>query len=632
MIKTYKFGLQAPTFNAHLLRDQLKRGHVYQNKLIEIERWRRNELRQVESKAGNIPVLENKLILAQDAFEQIEKKIKANNSKLGFSLVKDGKRPEKAILSEEDKSIRELARKAKKVAFTELKNARKVLRDDPLLKSERDRIHADELKLISEATRADTAPWVGTYQLIRPAVGKTRGMPLYDGANHKDPKFKYFDGGGRIGIGFFNPHEPIEKIVGKSPTSTQLQILPMPPPSPRKNGQLRKVGDKDLRLFRIRIGTAENKRSPIWAEFPMVYHRHIPATSTISLVQVSCRKVGPREKWSVSITFDDNQQIIEVNEKSVVGIDLGWRTMSNGLRVAKWQGSDGVTGEVVLPNDVLAALSKYKEIKEIRDKEFNKIRLILSNWIVDQMFLPEWLKTETETIDKWRSQARLVKLIRRWQAERFAGDEAVMGLAGRWDKQNKRVIEGSGLLGWRYHDHHLWEWETSQRTKSIGHRNELYRIVAATLANQYDAIVFEDIRLNNMAKGKVAGSNRFLSSPSDLRNACKNAARTYGKKYDEVVAAGTSKLHATKTDGSVCGYFNDLGPRLEYSCEGCGEELDRDENAAKNILNRYLTRDKGCMNSTNIVQDQTLAKAVDGLTTSHEWLDEAVLENTAVNA
>lgn len=43
LITTYKFGLLPPTFNVPLVRDQLKRGHNYQNKLIEIEQWRRNE-------------------------------------------------------------------------------------------------------------------------------------------------------------------------------------------------------------------------------------------------------------------------------------------------------------------------------------------------------------------------------------------------------------------------------------------------------------------------------------------------------------------------------------------------------------------------------------------------------------
>jgi transposase len=135
---------------------------------------------------------------------------------------------------------------------------------------------------------------------------------------------------------------------------------------------------------------------------------------------------------------------------------------------------------------------------------------------------------------------------------------------------------------WRYHDFHLWQYERSLDVKTRGHRNEIYRIEASELADQYGTIVFEDIRLDNMAKGRVAGGNRQLSAPSEFRNACKNATRTRGKGYEEVSAINTSKLHA------ACGTMNDIGAKMEYHCSGCGMELDRDENAAENILGRWL--------------------------------------------
>jgi Putative transposase DNA-binding domain len=579
MITTYQFGILPPTTNATLVRDQIKRGHAYQNKLIEIEIWRRGELRKLLSQAGNVPQLESELRAAEETLDTIEKKRKSANAKLGYGLVKESKTPKKAEVSAEDKLAKKEAQTAKKVAKIALTEERK--RVQTTQSDERKKIEEEFNKRVSEITRSDDAPWSGTYTLIRAAFGipsakgKTKGMPLYDGTEPKDPRFRRFDGSGRLGIGQFQPNEPLSKVIGNNPTSTQIRILPMPPAPLRKDGSPRKVGKKDLRLFQLRIGTEKGKIAPIWADFPLFYDRSIPPNSLIKTVQVCCNKIAQRERWTLSITFDDQRPAITNSDTSSVGIDLGWRALPEGLRVAKWEGSDGQKGEIVLPQRVLDRLAKAEEIKSGRDRDFDRFKALLSSWVAGSV-VPDWLTDEVKTLGEWRSQGRAVALLRRWKDKRFSGDEEI------WE----------WLEYWRYHDFHLYQCERSLDTKARGWRNEIYRIAAAKLAEQYGTLVFEDIRLDIMAKGKIAGDNRFLAAPSEFRNACKNAARTRGKDHVEVPAAYTTKRHLHKNDGSECGFITEMGGKMEYVCDGCGEHLDRDENAAHGILHRWLNREQ----------------------------------------
>jgi hypothetical protein len=556
MITTYKFGIQPPTLNANLVRDQIRRGHNYQNKLIEIEIYRREEERKIKSNLGDVPTCEETFSKAEARLTAIDKKIKAANAKARS----------KVSVSIEDKQEKLNAKAEFKTAKESLKLARRNLKDDPSLKVAREKLNEDINFCISIDRKSESAPWYGTYMLIEGAFDKTRKMPLYDGIKPNNPRFRVFTGEGRVGIQQFQPNEPISKVIGLSPTSTMVQIVPMPPPPPRKDGKIRKVGKKDLRMLRLRIGTVKGKITPIWAEFPMIYHRPIPIGSVIQVVQVSCNKIANRERWTASITVNDNQEVKAAINNSAVGIDLGWRELPEGMRMAKWHGSDGQTGEIVIPTIILSALRKADEIDSGRDLDFDRAKVLLKSYLNSSNNLPDWLKgwKKIDYIDKWRSQARLVSLLRFWKENRFAGDEEIVN----W------------LEYWRYHDFHLWEYSRSLDTKARGHRNEKYRIEAAQLAEKYDVLIFENLRLDNMARGKIAGSNRQLTAPSEFRLACKNAARTRNKLYKEVPAQNTTKLHAK------CGALNDIGSAMEYFCSGCDTELDRDENAAINVLNR----------------------------------------------
>ena len=332
-------------------------------------------------------------------------------------------------------------------------------------------------------------------------------------------------------------------------------------PPLRKDGAPKRVGKKDIRLLRLRIGT-DDKRNPIWAEFPMIYHRSLPLDGIITGVQVTKRRIGSRDRWNVSITFDDNQQTIPVEIKSAAGIDLNWFEYPDRVSVANWEGSDGQAGEISIPKSLLDKLHQPERIKSIRDKKFDIVRTDLLNWLhSNQNKIPDWLREKSQNIDKWRSQSRLASLVRFWEMNRFDGDEGIFGVSGQWNKSNSLVTEGSGIAGWRYHDFHLWNWESSQRTKSVAARNEYYRVEAAKLVESYDVIGFEDINLSYLARGNAGSRNRQLVAPSEFRAACKNALRSRDKTYIEVSARNTSK------NCHECEHTNNIGVERIFTCQ-----------------------------------------------------------------
>lgn len=652
-MKVYKFGLLAPTTNNDLVRSEMKKAHNYQNKLIEIERWRRDQKRAIEYRDDNIraieieyqrldgiveSLLDKRASLKQEAFvlfaQQNNKspnEIKANKSlfdqakkfakkandpelnkeleaaKIACKVVKDSfyqargpVRIAEQLLSSKEKegdSLVKLARENGKVLSKQdrLKLiAEAKSKADAILKelSEENAICKGLLELkteVSERTsviRGDKniAPWYGSYMLIEKAFDLTRRMSLYDGLDPKNPRFRRFDGGGRIGIQQFQPHEPIDKVVSMNPTSKFVQIVPISSTPIKKDGSKKKVGNKDLRLLRLRIGTHEDQ-SPIWADFPMVYHRPIPIGVNVASVQVVMTKVGSREVWAVSITVD---QVSEKNTISdqVIAFDLGWRMYPNQNKIVIATGHDTNNQEIeiAVSDQLLKQLLKVDELKSVRDKEFDLIRSQLVSWLKSsESILPDWLVEDAKTLYKWKSKSRLVKLINNWNENRFIGDESIMGTSGHW---KKTLTRGNGLLGWKYHDFHLWNWETSQSRKARLSLRDFYRTEAAKLASKYGAIVFENIKGNTLARGKVGGHNRQLTAPFEFRSISKMIFGGRGKNYEEVPAQYSSM----DCSDIECGHRNEKTAALEFFCDKCGKEIHRDKNAAKNLLARYLLR------------------------------------------
>ena len=131
----------------------------------------------------------------------------------------------------------------------------------------------------------------------------------------------------------------------------------------------------------------------------------------------------------------------------------------------------------------------------------------------------------------------------------------------------------------------------------IRQRNEAHRI-SSEIIRRYGFVAVEKLQIANLtvsASGTVEepgvgvsakrALNREILSQrwGMLRRQLAYKAEWAGRQYVEVPPAYTSQ------DCSGCGERNGgVMPRRVYRCAGCGLEIDRDENAARNILRRGL--------------------------------------------
>ena len=110
----------------------------------------------------------------------------------------------------------------------------------------------------------------------------------------------------------------------------------------------------------------------------------------------------------------------------------------------------------------------------------------------------------------------------------------------------------------------------------------LFQLSKSTeLVQKYDAIALEDLRVNNMVRNKRLSKSILDSGWATFRQYLTYKAENAGREIAFVDPAYTSKCC------SNCGtLFQDFNLSTRWVACACGLSLDRDHNAAINILNR----------------------------------------------
>lgn len=371
------------------------------------------------------------------------------------------------------------------------------------------------------------------------------------------PRYKRWEGEGIVAVQFQSSNScTVEKLLAGTDSRARL------------------VGNGKHRLLYLRVGS--EGREPIFASFPIVYHRDIPAYSRLTWIRVCSRKCGPHTEWSVQFVIDvPFEQKKPLDRHGILAMDVGFRDFGvDGMRVAVGNDSDGNIVELRLPHYLALRHKKVQDLRSIRAKNFNAARDVLCAARKNRNGWPDWLVAETEHAHAWRSEERLSGLIWRWKDKRWDGDGDLYAEMEAWRKQDK----------------HLWTWESAQRSRIIRQRLDIYRNFAHKISTRYESVIAERIDLARLAVD-VANElpdgprgNRFDAALASLLDSCAIAVAGAGGSWKEVDAKDTTR------ECSVCGEIEpeSVGPSLEHTCSKCGAVWDQDYNAAKVILARAI--------------------------------------------
>jgi hypothetical protein len=541
----------------------MRKASAYQNQLVELERWRREQVLRILASDTEVARLDAEVL-------RLEVELESTRTAVKVLSIQERKRVDRR-----SKTAPIIA------ALRETRAARKLARAaaSPFLKNEMDALHKECLAKQGVLRKASGVFW-GTYLLTeRAAAAANKSLT--------PPRFKSWKGEGQVGMQIQSTNPMTTEEVFGDDTRAQLDPIPSDILDADSSGLKRYKYTKGKRKFlsrstlRLRIGSVNCK--PIWATFPVFLHRPLPPDHTILWVTVQRRFIADREKWTCQITVSPNATATafipsvsaEARGRSVA-VNLGWRKRDNGdIRVGYVVDDQAQESEILVSARIAQRLAKSDDLRSIRDKQFDRAKLLVQAWSKTPL-LPEWMAERLKFTHLWKAPRKLVMLVKEWKLrESELTSFSLASTVLKW------------LTHWYHRDRHLWQWEASNRQKAFNHRRHIFRCVAKELAQKYEHVAIGEVDLRDFAKKEapeVPEKNtdsfryqRALASPSLLRLTLKNAVTRYQGWALDIKAPYTPKCTA-------CGHENTVTAELTYTCESCARMWDQDANASINIL------------------------------------------------
>lgn len=544
--KVYEFGCLKPNGDINAFENQIYKKNQLWNKLVEIEREYRQAVRELITPSDNhIDTLKSEL-------ESIRAEIKAKRKAARKSVDISDLKTKADKLKEELKTAIEVNKVNKKAIIEANKEKINLL----------DQKRKEQVKQISSES---DLYWLNKEDVLA-SYDTARKRAMREGV---DLRFHRFDGSGKCFVRW-QTGLSLDKLFG---VDTLLQIAPVAPEawySPIRSE--RRKASRTTVKFRV---CSDNKR-PVWLELPMVMHREISKNGQIRNASLIRTKVGKEliYKLIVTVAFDELPKT-NLNQHGAVGIDIGWRRVNDGIRVAYCVDSEGQSEELILPDRIISQFLKLNDLKSIRDQHFNDCKTMLSTWMKDK-HVPEWLKEATQYLHQWKAKLKLIDLYKKWKDERFSGDQEVFAYLHEYSKR----------------EDHLFLWESNLRDQVQKARLHFYRNFAAKLASTYKTIKMEKINLRGLVEKKKPeegtqgtlpqNAYRFIASVSLLRQTIENACRSAGTDVEYYESKDTTKIC------NVCKHKESFSAsnQIYWTCSKCGTLHDQDENAAQNILSQ----------------------------------------------
>lgn len=630
-----------PTTGAPALQEQLLRAWRYQSWLVGLELHRRRQYREARTALDpELPALELALTELTDRIEQARTELRlarqSKRSRVEYAGASDAiksLRLERKALITRVREARATAEAAYGPAKLEYDKRRKALADGrgPRIV---ERANADVLTAMLEepewpeawkvmarldaehvaarkSARADCGLTPGTYLLVERAADASS-------RERTDPARPRFRGEGRIGV---QVHRlSAAELLSGSNKQIHLSL------TDKIGGRGRRYG-----TLRLRVGPET------FAEFPVKLWRPLPPDSVITQAWVLVTREGPRSSYRLQLTTETTSwaRPAPVRGAGVVAVDVGWRVVEGGIRVAYFVDDHGRHGEIVVPEKVRSLYDHASRLRSFSDQHFDRARIVVAEWLAEHPSdAPAWMPGATQSLSYWRAHwkldrwvaARLTEYIPQgaWQKWRDQRRAERLDFFGTFSEMSVFLGEASPLEqlsfyldAWRRKDLHLYDLATRARGRAERRRRELFRKVAQ-IARQYEHVLVEDIDLTAFTRNAPAEqtpeaeylhSVQRVAAPGLLLAILKEAC---GDRVTALDPANTTRTCYR------CGFINTewaVPEELRQQCGGCRSIWDQDENACRVMLAQWYDRFGGAENGAGARDSRNAAANASSVST-----------------
>lgn len=498
-----------------------------------------------------------------------------------------------------------------KAAKDSRRNAINKVKDqaDARLKDVLQRRYADEKALYRIHSSEGDLYW-GSFNDVAKAHKTAAAKVGTARANKQAAQLRHhrFDGTGRLAVqlqrGAGQPARTPEMLA--DPSGKYRNVLVLPDwVDPVEWDQLSRAEQRQRGrvIAQMRMGNGEDATM---VEVPILYDRMLPADAEITDARLVIRKIGSKNRATLNITAKLPAPAA-ATDGPTVAIHTGWRRDEGGIRVATWRSSepldipenlrhvmrshDGLTGTVVIPEQLGNTKARLHEEQSLREKSLNSIREQLVGWLSAHGPVPHPVYVDRETgeiemvtsarVLKWKAAGRFAILAHHWRDNPPIGEDGCVG-----------NDIASALESWRATDKVAWDREAFGSRKVTGHRNDLYNQVAAVLGYQASRVLIDDTSIADLAAqtsateelpnkiSKSMGRQHDIAAPGLLRERITTTSKREGVTVTVVPAKNLTREH------TACGNLNEPPSSGHNIRCTCGRRYDTDANAVTLMLTR----------------------------------------------
>ncbi|CAM2833354.1 hypothetical protein JHFBIEKO_5597 [Methylobacterium mesophilicum] len=354
------------------------------------------------------------------------------------------------------------------------------------------------------------------------------------------------------------------------------QVMIRPPSgrawSAESRGERRRL--QRTRLTATVFVQSGERRSVTW---PMVMHRPIPDDCRVKEVIITRRRVGEQWKWAASFicTRAPGPAAPLPAGAKPLAVDIGWRRVPDGLRVATVSAADGLPRFVVLQKDLLEA---FAFTDELRDRVQTSARVGL-----------ELLQATDATRFEQPYQEMLITLQRREEG-RFTGLREFT--RGPFFTAQSRDAVGAEIAAWRKAYTKLVTWLSNHQRKVVARRNHQYQNAAIEIIESASSVVINDVKFADIGRrsDRSAETNffpqrvnyyRVAAAPSELVRCLRLQATKRGIPFSK--EAAPSPVGCPECGSTARKSRADAMPQ---TCEACGTSFDQDVATCRSLLAR----------------------------------------------